>query len=78
MEYTWLLGVGLLMAAYQAVWWIVVGIYLFIGLALFLSWDDQDQQLYTRPRWWEYIIVAIIITLVWPIAAFTRRYCDGA
>lgn len=75
MEYAWLLGVGLLMAIWQALWWIVGG-YLLIGVALFLKWEKLDRQLYphAKSHWFEFIVVAAVIAVVWPFAAFTRKY----
>lgn len=67
MEYLWLLG------------WIA-GAYLVVGLALFLTWDKQDRQEYPKAkptRWFEYIIVIVLVSFLWPIAIFTRKYCDG-
>lgn len=75
MEYAWLLGVGLLMAAYQAIWWIVIA-YLLVGVVLFFIWDN-DARPYPKPHWYEFIIVLVITSILWPIAIFTRRYCSG-
>lgn len=75
MEYLWLLMVGVLMAAYQALWWILIGGYLLIGLALFITWDMNDRELYDRPHWTEVIVTAVVVILVWPIIVFTRRAC---
>lgn len=78
MTYLWLVGVGLLMAAYQAIWWIVAT-YLLTGAALFLKWDREDRRSYpyAKPHWFEFIAALVIVSFVWPIAALTRNFCSG-
>lgn len=77
-QYLWLLGVGLLMGLYQAIWWVVAA-YLLVGVVLFLIWDNDDRHSYpyAKTRWYEFIFAIVVIALVWPIAILTRRFCSG-
>lgn len=75
MEYLWLLMVGVLMVAWQAIWWIIAA-YLLVGAVLMYRWHKEDTKTFgIKPTWLEFIAVCSIIVPLWPIAVLTRRAC---
>lgn len=74
-QYLWLLGVGLLMVAWESIWLVLVGLYLLIGIFLAYKWHRQavyDWPNYGKTTWLEVFLVNFFVVLLWPIAAITR------